>query len=121
MMMDMGTMSSNKEAGCSNLNPLILDQGEPRVYPFIYGAEDRLDLVRLVERHYSDPDHQLDHWVRQFLREGGSTNTLALLVNLNRTIRNTFIHVAVRRSPAELRTSPQKRDVSGCERARCAP
>src|ERR1700676_2662442 len=34
-----------------------------RTYPFIYGAEDKLDLVRLVERHYSDPDHQLDQWV----------------------------------------------------------
>jgi transglutaminase-like putative cysteine protease len=65
-----------------------------RTYPFIYGAEDKLDLVRLVERPYSDPDHQLDQWVHQFLRKGGSTNTRALLVNLNRTIKNTFIHVA---------------------------
>jgi transglutaminase-like putative cysteine protease len=39
-----------------------------RTYPFIYGAGDKLDLVRLVERLYSDPDHQLDQWVHQFLR-----------------------------------------------------
>jgi transglutaminase-like putative cysteine protease len=65
-----------------------------RAYPFIYGAEDLLDVVRFIDRHYSEPDHQLDQWVHQFLRKGGSTNTRALLVNLNRTIKNTFIHVA---------------------------
>jgi transglutaminase-like putative cysteine protease len=65
-----------------------------RAYPFIYGAEDMPDVVRFIDRHYSEPDHQLDQWVHQFLRKGGSTNTRALLVNLNRTIKNTFIHVA---------------------------
>jgi transglutaminase-like putative cysteine protease len=66
-----------------------------RAYPFSYGADDMLDLVSLVERHYLDPDHQLDQWVRKFLRKGGeSTNTHALLINLTRTIKNTFIHVA---------------------------
>src|SRR5437588_12041293 len=68
-----------------------------RAYPFIYGADDKPDLVRFIERHSSDSDHQLDQWVRKFLRKvrkGGSTNTLALLVNLTRTIHKTFIHVA---------------------------
>jgi transglutaminase-like putative cysteine protease len=65
-----------------------------RAYPFIYGAEDMLDLVRFIERHFSDPDHQLDQWVHSFLRKDGSTNTRALLVNLTRTIQKTFIHVA---------------------------
>ena len=65
-----------------------------RAYPFIYGAEDMLDLIRFIERHSSDPDHQLDQWVHKFLRKDGSTNTRALLVNLTRTIQETFIHVA---------------------------
>jgi transglutaminase-like putative cysteine protease len=65
-----------------------------RAYPFSYGAEDKLDLARFVERHYPDPDHQLDRWVHPFLRKSGSTNTRSLLVNLTRTIKNTFIHVA---------------------------
>ena len=65
-----------------------------RAHPFIYGEEDMPDLVRFVERHYSDPDHQLDQWVHKSLRKGGSTNTRALLVNLARTIKNNFIHVA---------------------------
>jgi len=64
-----------------------------RAYPFIYGAEDMPDLLRFIERHPSDPDHQLDQWVQSFLRTGGSTNTRALLVSLTRTIKQTFIHV----------------------------
>jgi transglutaminase-like putative cysteine protease len=65
-----------------------------RTYPFIYGAEDMPDLLRFIERHAFDPDHQLDQWVQSFLHTGGSTNTRALLVNLTRTIRQTFTHVS---------------------------
>jgi transglutaminase-like putative cysteine protease len=64
-----------------------------RTYPFIYGAEDMPDLLRFIERHAFDPDHQLDQWVQSFLRKGGSTDTRAILVNLTRTIRQTFTHV----------------------------
>src|SRR5216684_1460609 len=65
-----------------------------RAYPFIYGVEDMLDLVRFIERHSSDPDRQLDQWVHKSLRKVGSTNTRALLVKLTRTIQKAFIHVA---------------------------
>jgi len=65
-----------------------------RTYPFVYGAEDMPDLVCFVERHSLDPGHQLDQWVRALLCKGGSTNTLALLVNLTRTIQQTFTYVA---------------------------
>ena len=64
-----------------------------RTYPFIYGAEDMPDLVRFVERHSPDPDHQVDQWVRALLRKGESINTRTLLVNLTRTIKQTFTHV----------------------------
>jgi transglutaminase-like putative cysteine protease len=65
-----------------------------RSYPFVYGAEDMPDLVRFLERHSSDPDHQIDRWARALLRKGGSTNTRALLVSLTRTINQTFTYVA---------------------------
>jgi transglutaminase-like putative cysteine protease len=65
-----------------------------RAYPFTYRAEDPPDLVDFIERQYLDPDHRLDQWVRRFLRKGASTNTHALLVDLTRTIRQTFSHVA---------------------------
>jgi transglutaminase-like putative cysteine protease len=69
-------------------------EGFARAYPFTYGAEDVPDLVRFVERQFSDPAHRLDQWVRKFLRNGGSTNTRALLANLTRTINQTFTYVA---------------------------
>src|SRR5260370_4505083 len=55
---------------------------------------DRPDLVQFIERRSLDPHHQLDQWVHSFLRKGGSTNTRALLVNLTRTIKQTFTYVA---------------------------
>jgi transglutaminase-like putative cysteine protease len=69
-------------------------EGFARAYPFTYGAEDMPDLVRFVERQFSDPDHQLDQWVRKFLGNGGSINTCALLANLTRSINQTFTYVA---------------------------
>ena len=65
-----------------------------RAYPFTYDAGDRPDLVHFIERQSLDPHHQLDQWVHSVLRKGGSTNTRALLVNLTRTIKQTFTYVA---------------------------
>ena len=65
-----------------------------RAYPFTYDAGNRPDLVHFIERRSFDPHHQLDQWVHSFLRKGGSTNTRALLVNLTRTIKQTFTYVA---------------------------
>jgi transglutaminase-like putative cysteine protease len=69
-------------------------EGFARAYPFTYGAEDVPDLVRFVERQFSDPDHRLDQRLRKFLRNGGSINTRTLLGNLTRTINQTFTYVA---------------------------
>jgi len=65
-----------------------------RAYPFIYDAEDLPDLVPFIERQSSAPHHELDQFVHSFLRQGGSANTRALLVNLTRTIKQTFTYVA---------------------------
>jgi transglutaminase-like putative cysteine protease len=65
-----------------------------RAYPFIYDAGDLPALVHFIERQSLDPHQQLDQWVHGFLPKGGSTNTRALLVNLTRTIKQTFTYVA---------------------------
>jgi transglutaminase-like putative cysteine protease len=51
-------------------------------YPFIYSADDRIDLGRLLDRQYPDPADRLGSWARGFVR-GNPTNTLALLADLN--------------------------------------
>jgi len=40
-------------------------------YPFAYGADEMPDLLRLIERQYLDPEHEVDRWARQFLHRDG--------------------------------------------------
>jgi transglutaminase-like putative cysteine protease len=51
-------------------------------YPFVYSADDRIDLGRLAERQYPDPADRVGSWARGFVR-GNPTDTLALLADLN--------------------------------------
>jgi len=55
-------------------------------YPFIYSADDRIDLGRMLERHYPDPSDRLGSWARGFVRSN-PTDTLALLADLNAGVR----------------------------------
>ncbi|MGD0316762.1 MAG: transglutaminase family protein [Xanthobacteraceae bacterium] len=51
-------------------------------YPFIYSADDRIDLGRLLERQHPDPTDRLGSWARGFIRST-PTDTSALLADLN--------------------------------------
>jgi transglutaminase-like putative cysteine protease len=51
-------------------------------YPFIYSADDRIDLGRMLERQHADPVDRLGSWARGFVRSN-PTDTLALLADLN--------------------------------------
>jgi hypothetical protein len=51
-------------------------------YPFVYSADDRIDLGRMLERQYADPGNRLAVWARGFVRSN-PTDTLALLADLN--------------------------------------
>jgi transglutaminase-like putative cysteine protease len=51
-------------------------------YPFVYTADDRIDLGRMLERQYPDPKDRLGSWVRGFVRSN-PTDTSALLADLN--------------------------------------
>ena len=55
---------------------------EAASYPFIYSADDRIDLGRMLERHHPDPTDRLGAWARGFIRSN-PTNTSALLADLN--------------------------------------
>jgi transglutaminase-like putative cysteine protease len=64
-----------------------------RIYPFSYIAEDWSRLRRFILPLSLEPE--LRRWSDQFLRNG-SADTHALLVDMTRTIRQTFGHVARR-------------------------
>src|ERR1700674_98104 len=59
---------------------------EAASYPFIYSADDRIDLGRMLEREHPDPADRLGSWARGFVR-GQRTDTLALLADLNAGVR----------------------------------
>lgn len=51
-------------------------------YPFVYSADEWTDLGALASPQYNDPVGRLRAWSQAFVR-GASTNTLALLKDLN--------------------------------------
>ncbi len=63
-----------------------------QTYPFSYDAEELPDLVRLIERHYPDPMHQVDRWARSFLRTDGPTRTFEMLEAITHRIHRQFTY-----------------------------
>lgn len=62
--------------------------------PFSYDASEMPDLARTIERHYPDPQHQVDAWVRAVCAAAGTTNTLDLLIAITHAIRAQFRYEA---------------------------
>jgi transglutaminase-like putative cysteine protease len=73
---------------CLELETYVVEQPVPLIasgaasYPFIYSADDRIDLGRMLERHHPDPHHRLRAWADGFILSR-PTGTLALLADLN--------------------------------------
>jgi len=65
-----------------------------RSVPFSYSQDEIPDLGRTIERHYPDPDHKVDAWVRRFLSPDGWTETDTLLVNMTKSIKQSFAYQA---------------------------
>ncbi|MBV8790418.1 MAG: transglutaminase family protein [Pseudolabrys sp.] len=59
---------------------------EAEQYPFIYSAEDRADLGRLLDQHYPDPDGVLAKWADGFVTSR-PMGTFALLSSLNAALK----------------------------------
>ncbi|GGF48996.1 transglutaminase [Aliidongia dinghuensis] len=62
------------------------------LYPFSYAADEVPDLGRTDERHYPDPEHQVDAWARRFVtgQGGAAPRTMDVLLAITRAIRNEF-------------------------------
>jgi transglutaminase-like putative cysteine protease len=64
-----------------------------RIWPFSYELDDMVDLGRVIQRHYPDPEHKVDAWARSFLN-GAAAPTLDLLVAMTNEIRHGFTYCA---------------------------
>ena len=62
---------------------------EAQLYPFVYSANDRSDLGRLLDRHYPDPTGLVDAWAKRFVT-GRFMSTYNLLSNINGAIKSEF-------------------------------
>jgi transglutaminase-like putative cysteine protease len=61
-----------------------------RRYPFTYDAAEVPDISRTAERHYADPAHLLDDWVRRFVE--ASSDTMAILSSMTKAIQKDFTY-----------------------------
>lgn len=62
--------------------------------PFTYDASEIPDLSRVMERHYPDPQHQVDAWVRTVCAGAGTARTLEVLFAITRAIKAQFTYEA---------------------------
>lgn len=82
-------------------------------YPFVYSMQDRFDLGRMLEQHYMDPGDRLGTWARGFVR-GTSTDTLALLADLNAGIRAQFSYQSREEEGTQTPVETLQRDWGSC-------
>ncbi len=68
--------------------PIALDA---QMYPFVYSANDRGDLGRLLDRQYPDPRGVVDAWAKRFAPQT-PLPTYNLLSNMNGAIRSEFAY-----------------------------
>ena len=61
-------------------------------YPFSYGADEAIDLGRTAVRHYPDPEHLVDLWVRPFVDADPTRNTMTILLAITRAIHEHFTY-----------------------------
>lgn len=73
-------------------NPEFPLEGYAQTYPFSYSSDEIPDLGRTVERHYPDPDRQVDAWAKDFLRGGATPETGDLLARITHAIREQFAY-----------------------------
>ncbi len=72
--------------------PDVLLDESARLYPFAYDVEEMPDLARSIERHYSDPDGEVDRWAKRFVNLDAPTETGSLLMTLTYAIKEGFAY-----------------------------
>jgi len=61
-----------------------------RHHPFSYDASEVPDISRTAERHYPDPEHQIDAWARRFVQQASGHETMAILSAMTKAVQAEF-------------------------------
>ena len=83
------TLRLQRFGGDEPIGPMA---GAAATYPFVYSADDHIDLGRLLEPHYPDPNGALAAWAQQFV-DCKELETLQLLAAMNGAINEDFDYV----------------------------
>jgi transglutaminase-like putative cysteine protease len=59
-------------------------------FPFSYSADDTGDLGRTKDRHYADPEHQIDEWAKAVLARVPEGKTFDVLAAMTSGIKQQF-------------------------------
>jgi transglutaminase-like putative cysteine protease len=70
---------------------LVIDDYAARL-PLSYAASDDVDLGASKARHYPDPEHRLDAWVKSLLERTPGLGTLDVLMAMMRAIKTEFTY-----------------------------
>lgn len=70
--------------------PLIELEPYAERLPFSYAADEIPDLGRRAERHYPDPEREVDAWARRFLEAESQHRTLEVLTAMTAAIHDDF-------------------------------
>jgi transglutaminase-like putative cysteine protease len=81
-------------------------------FPFIFTPGERIDLMPYLTPSYPEDQAQLELWTQRFWKPGSSTDTYALLDELNRAIAKDFAY-ARREEPGVQRPSQTITQQSG--------
>jgi transglutaminase-like putative cysteine protease len=71
---------------------IIIDDHAAKL-PLSYSASEDVDLAPSRARHYPDPDHKLDAWVKQLLESAPSYATMDVLLAMTRAIKADFSYL----------------------------
>jgi transglutaminase-like putative cysteine protease len=63
-----------------------------RHHPFSYDASEIPDIGRTAERHYPDPEHQIDAWARRFIEDPTAHDTMTILSTMTKAIQAEFTY-----------------------------
>jgi transglutaminase-like putative cysteine protease len=63
-----------------------------RHLPFSYDAGEIPDIGRTAERHYPDPEHQVDAWARRFAEGATDHDTMSVLSAMTKAIQAEFTY-----------------------------
>ena len=87
---------------------------EAEFYPFIYSSSDRVDLGRLLEQHFPDPNGVLARWAESFVT-ARPMRTLDLLTNMNAALQPRHrLRRAARAGHARRRAETLEKKTGAC-------